>query len=232
MDAGHLLFAHAVRRDERAIDLGAAALLVAEPEYPALDVARYGDLLDIFADGALGSVQRGESPRLALARHLHGELGFAGNETDYYDPRNSFFNEVLDRRVGIPITLSLLHLEVGRRMGLSVEGVAFPGHFLVRYLGVAGDHDEVVVDPYHGGIALDQSALVDRLRRVAGQGATLTASHLARAGKRQILARLLNNLRGVYQRSGDAQREQSVVERLELLGAAGTHGQDRGGRLN
>lgn len=217
MDAGHVLFQHVASRPDDEIDLAAAALLVAEVEYPGLDVAHYLALLDGMADAVRKRASPPTRPLIlqALNHHLYEELGFRGNEEDYYDPKNSFLNEVIDRRVGIPITLSVIYLEVGRRVGLALDGVSFPGHFLVQYRG--DDDANVVIDPYHGGIVLEREELEDRLKRALGQETALTAEHLQLASKRQILTRLLNNLRGIYQRGGEHERERGVLERLAIL---------------
>jgi regulator of sirC expression with transglutaminase-like and TPR domain len=219
MDAGHVLFQHIATRPDDQIDLGAAALLIAESEYPGLDVAHYLAVLDGFADGARRAGGGGPpgTPAEALRRlneHLFHDLGFQGNEQDYYDPKNSFLNEVIDRRIGIPITLSVLYLEVGRRAGLVLDGVSFPGHFLVQQRGPDGT---LVLDPYHGGVSLSREELEERLGRALGAGTKLAAEHLQPASKRQILTRMLNNLRGIYQRSGDPARERAVLERLAIL---------------
>src|SRR5262245_1858630 len=129
------LFAHVVGRPEDEINLAQVALLIAEPEYPDLDIPHYLGLLDILggqARGALEGMEQGLEAARRLCEVFYGVLGFRGNASDYYDPRNSFLNEVLDRRTGIPITLGLVLSEVARRAGLTVEGISFPGHFLTR----------------------------------------------------------------------------------------------------
>ncbi len=217
MDAGHVLFQHIASRPDDEIDLAAAALLIAEVEYPGLDVAHYLTLLDGMADAVRkrgGPPTADPGPLLAaLNHHLYEELGFRGNEEDYYDPKNSFLNEVIDRRIGIPITLSVIYLEVGRRVGLELDGVSFPGHFLVRH----GVGEGIVIDPYHNGLALDREELEERLKRAIGQETQLSPEHLQLASKRNILTRMLNNLRGIYQRSGDLVRERGCLEKLAIL---------------
>jgi regulator of sirC expression with transglutaminase-like and TPR domain len=214
-DAGHVLFAHLAQRPDDEIDLAAAALLIAEAEYPGLDVAHYLGMLDAMADSVRKRQGAGGEELLpALCHFLFEEMGFRGNDEDYYDPKNSFLNEVIDRRVGIPITLSLLFMEVGRRLGLELSGVSFPGHFLVRHH--TGDGDKML-DPYHGGVALDGDELEERLKQAMGPNADLSAEHLQSASRRAVLTRLLNNLRGIYQRRGDAERELGVVEKLAVL---------------
>ena len=215
IEPAHVLFAHVTQRPDDEIDLAAASLVVAEVEYPNLDVAHYVGVLDGWAESARNQPGPGPDPALAgLNGLLFDELGFRGNDENYYDPRNSFLNEVIDRRVGIPITLSIVYMEVGRRLGLNLDGVSFPGHFLLRYRTPDGDH---VIDPYHGGIRLDSEELESRLRQVLGNQAELGPEHLPIASKRQILTRMLNNLRGIYQRNGDGVREAGILERLAIL---------------
>jgi regulator of sirC expression with transglutaminase-like and TPR domain len=219
VDAGHVLFQHVASRSDDEIDLAAAALLIAEVEYPGLDVAHYLGLLDGMADvvRARGGAPSGGADALlrALNHHLYEELGFRGNEEDYYDPKNSFLNEVIDRRIGIPITLSVIYLEVGRRVGLELDGVSFPGHFLVQHRTDQGA--KAVLDPYHGGLALDREELEERLKRAIGQETQLSPEHLQIASKRNILTRMLNNLRGIYQRANDVPRERGCLEKLSIL---------------
>src|SRR5881394_2873843 len=125
------LFAHVVKRPEAELDLAQASLLVAETEYPDLDVARSIEVLDQLGTEARRRI--GAESELALKRLLwllYEELGFRGNSEDYYDPRNSFLNDVLERRIGIPISLAVVLIETGARLGVALEGVGFPGHFL------------------------------------------------------------------------------------------------------
>jgi regulator of sirC expression with transglutaminase-like and TPR domain len=163
-----------------------------------------------------------------LNQFLFDELGFHGNARDYYDPRNSYLNEVLDRRTGIPLTLSVLYLEVGRRIGLALEGVSFPGHFLVR-LPLRGSM--LVLDPFSGGEAQSEADLRARLRRVIPEGAAGPVpveelpldQFLEPAGKRQILARLLRNLKGIYREADKPERLLAVLNRM-LVVAPEAHG--------
>jgi regulator of sirC expression with transglutaminase-like and TPR domain len=216
VDAGSVLFAHVAQRPDEEIDLAAAALLIAEAEYANLDVGHYLGMLDGMAEAVRKRVgPPGPGALLgALTHYLFEELGFRGNDEDYYDPKNSFLNEVLDRRVGIPITLSIVFLEVGWRLGLGLQGVSFPGHFLVR---LEVDGQEQMLDPYHAGVALGPAELEERLRQAMGQSAELASEHMQGASKRQVLTRMLNNLRGIYQRLGDGERELAVLEKLAIL---------------
>jgi regulator of sirC expression with transglutaminase-like and TPR domain len=185
-------------------DLATAALLIARVEYPELDAARYLALLDFLGAEAhrrvAGAVPLADTPPevdpalyakvAALNEFLFDEMGFVGNEADYEDLRNSFLNEVLDRRTGIPITLSVVYMEVARRAALEVEGINFPGHFLLRCRaprGLAYARD-LIIDPFHGGALLSR----EQLTRPSGGEA------LPRASKPQILFRMLTNLKRLY----------------------------------
>ncbi len=202
------------------IDLAEAALLVAAPEYPGLDVAGYlARIADLGA--TLKRRLRGDiSPTdtlIALNHYFFEELGFGGNAEDYYDPRNSFLNEVLDRRVGIPITLALVYVEIGRRVGLAVHGVSFPGHFLVKCTLRDG---AVVLDPYARGASLGIEDLQQRLRVLRG-GVTpspdIVRHLLAAAGKKNVLARMLRNLKSIYREQGDLPRALAAADRVIAL---------------
>ena len=145
---------------------------------------------------------------------LFHDLGFAGNQADYYDPRNSFFNEVIERRTGIPLSLSLLYMEVGKRCGLSVDGVSFPGHFLCK---VMLDDGELIVDAFHKGQLLGLAELKRRFASAAGDAARFELRLLRPARPKEILARMLQNLRSIYLERGDLPRALSAVDRQLLL---------------
>src|SRR5207253_10842966 len=150
------------------IDLARAALAVAREEYPDLDEGRYLGMLDRLAEGVQASLAAGATPERRVGRgnaYLFHELGFCGNQADYYDPRNSFLNEVLERRLGIPLTLCIVYMEVGRRCGLAVEGVGFPGHFLCK---VRLAEDELIIDPFRRGHLLETEELNRRLVPAVG----------------------------------------------------------------
>src|SRR5215470_10734158 len=162
-------FAALVAAGERT-DLGRGALAIARIAYPALDPAPHLATLDALAGGSRARVSAAEDPAQAasaLGAYLFGECGFRGNQREYYDPRNSFLNDVLERRTGLPITLALVFMEAGARLGLTITGVGFPGHFLVRVAGPAGP---VVLDPFFGGRVLEPEELLTRYRTVLGQG--------------------------------------------------------------
>jgi regulator of sirC expression with transglutaminase-like and TPR domain len=199
------------------VPLDEAALALAEEEYPSLDVEEYLVRLDLLGTRVLAraGTSRGPASTLAaLRRVLHEEEGLRGNEKDYYDPRNSFLNDVLDRKLGIPITLCVVWIEVARRVGLALDGVGFPGHFLGRYASPAGA--EVFVDAFHGGEMLSADECVARYRARTG-GRELDRRHLAPVSSRQILARMLQNLRRIYVERRDDVRTFGVLDRILLL---------------
>lgn len=180
------------------------AFRIARVEYPDLDEAIYRDWIEAF--GRQARARAGGRGRRALARlneYFFGELGFRGNEEDYYDPRNSYLNEVIDRRVGIPITLSILYCEVARRAGLSAYGVGFPGHFLVKCLFRDG---EAILDCFRGRI-LTQEDCQELLESLEGSvRVPFSEELLAIASPREILLRMLNNLRRIHLERGDYER--------------------------
>jgi len=199
---------------EEAIDLAEAALLIATHAYPDLDVAHHLTRIEELAKTLESRIQPDSDPSqriLALNQYLFAELGFAANEKDYYDPRNSCLNEVLDRRVGIPITLSLLYMEIGARIGLPLEGVSFPGHFLVK---CALPEGTVVLDPYAGGISLGVADLQKRLRDGRGDevSSAIVDGMLNAAGKKEIVLRLLRNLKAIYLRSQQFDRALPILD--------------------
>ena len=198
---------------EEAIDLAEAALLIATHAYPDLDVAHHLTRIEVLAKTLESRIQPDSGPSqriLALNQYMFAELGFTANEKDYYDPRNSCLNDVLDRRVGIPITLSLLYMEIGARIGLALEGVSFPGHFLVK---CALPEGTVVLDPYAGGVSLGAADLQKRLRDVRGDedSNAIVASMLSAAGKKEIVLRLLRNLKAIYLRSQQFDRALPIM---------------------
>lgn len=210
------LFAHVCARPEAEIDLGEAALLIAQVEHPGLDVARYVRALDHLASAAVARMPHAAGEEALLMQilcYLYEDAGFHGNEDDYYDPRNSFLNEVIDRRTGIPITLAVALTEVSRRVGVAARGVSFPRHFLVRLDTPRGT---ILVDPFSGR-PLTRDQLREFHARATGEDRDPPPRLLEPATKTQILARILNNLRGIYESSGDDQRLRSVLERVQVL---------------
>lgn len=215
--------------DDR-IDLARACLLIAQDAYPGLEIDRYlGDLerLAIQLRERLPRRAGAEEKILALNQFLYGDLGYTGNADDYYDPRNSYLNEVMDRRTGIPITLSVLYMELGRRIGLPLEGVSFPGHFLVR-LELRGG--TLVLDPFAGGEPQSEDELRQRLERVIPRDATggvpvrelPLEQFLEPASKRQILARILRNLKSIYRQAEMPARMLEVLNRALVVSPEST----------
>ena len=219
-------------------DLATAALLIARLEYPRLDASHYLDRLDRMGRAATERLGRepGADPRrqvAALNGYLFDEEGFAGNRKQYDDPRNSFLNAVLDRRSGIPVTLALVYMEVARRAGLRVDGVNFPGHFLLRLPGgggsAAGDESGLILDPFHRGAILTESDCRRLLRDHAGADAVFEPALLAGTTKSQILVRMLVNLKRIYVRMRSFQQGLAVTELLLALDpSALTELRDRG----
>jgi regulator of sirC expression with transglutaminase-like and TPR domain len=149
----------------------------------------------------------------ALNRLLFGEEGFRGNAGSYYDPRNSYLNEVIERRLGIPITLALIYVEVGRRAALPLSGVGFPGHFLVAYEA----EPRLFVDPFNCGRLLSRTDLQQLLLQMYGNSARLEPTHLTASTPRQFLARMVTNLYVAYERAGDAPRARRAAEQLATV---------------
>jgi regulator of sirC expression with transglutaminase-like and TPR domain len=211
------LFTEMVQGPEPRIDLGRAALLVASEEYPGLDVLRYVAKLEAMAAAMR---RRAFSPHDPLAKierlnaYLFDELGFRGNSEDYYDPRNSFLNEVLDRRLGIPITVSVVYMEVGRRIELPLQGVGMPGHFIVKY---AGPERDIFIDPFNNGRILSYEACEELVQQLYGERIPFQDTLLAAVTKKQILSRLLLNLKAIYMHRKHYLKALSVVERLLLI---------------
>jgi regulator of sirC expression with transglutaminase-like and TPR domain len=198
------------------VDLAALALHLATDEYPELDVPTYLARLDAYAAGV--------APRLAgplhhrveeLAEYLFDEEGFTGDAAAYYDPRNSYLNDVLDRKLGIPLTLSLVAMAVGERAGLTVHGVGLPGHFVAKVVGEDGA--AVFFDPFHAGRFLDPAACEKLVKEAIGQPFTLTPEAAAATPNGAVAVRLLTNLKSVYLRSADFPRAARTTERLVSL---------------
>jgi regulator of sirC expression with transglutaminase-like and TPR domain len=211
------LFAEEARRSDLDLDLARASLLVAKERYAQLPVERYLIRLDQLAEEVKDRLDDETAPLLVMEevlRSLFDRHAFKGNREAYYDPRNSFLNDVLDRRLGIPLSLGIVLLEVGWRLGLPLEGVDFPHHFLVRFRGEAED---LLIDPFDGGRVWYQDEAQELLDRVYGGTVRLRDEFLRRATKRDMLVRLLRNLKGVYLNVRDDGEALAAVERLLLL---------------
>ena len=209
------------------IDLGRAALLIAATEYPRLNLDRELFKLDGIAEGVAGRMDD-DTPLYqlnTLSEYLFDELKFAGNHTNYHDPRNSFLNDVIERRLGIPITLSLLYIEVGKRLGVPLLGIGMPGHFIVRHR----DEFDVFVDPFHGGILLSEDECVERLKQVTQGSLDWNPGFLEPVSSREFIARMLRNLKVVYLQRRNYERVLATIDRvIALQPEAAVEFRDRG----
>lgn len=186
-------------REDQSIELAPAALAIARTEYPDLDVAHYLARLDALAARVQAGLRSNPTARetiTLLNRVLFDDEGLRGNRDDYYDPRNSFLNDVLDRRLGIPITLSLVYLEVARRVGFPLAGTGMPGHFLLKHYDMLSG--EIIIDPFNHGRVLTAGDCIQRLKQIYRGEIEMQPEFLHPVTHRQILTRMLNNLRQIY----------------------------------
>jgi regulator of sirC expression with transglutaminase-like and TPR domain len=214
-DADLEAFASEIHVPDAGINLARAALVMGRFEYPDLNIAGCLNRFDKLADAAGHAVQSTDLPALTLAQFLFDELGFAGNAGNYADPRNSFLNEVLERRLGIPISLSVLYIEIARRVDILAEGVGLPGHFIVRVTMMNGEM--IYLDPFHGGQVLSEDDCRKRVATVTGGALPFHESFLNPVQSRYILTRMLNNLKNFYASTSDFARAAKVIERLLVL---------------
>lgn len=215
-------FARAIKGVDHEVDLYGAAMVIARLGGHSVDPHRTAAQLDAFAEAARDRAGEGASPD-ALAHAIDHELfniqGFHGNTEDYTDPANSYLDLVVERRAGIPITLSLVYMEVAQRIGLECDGIGYPGHFIVRY---GGPQDPVYVDPFQQGARIDRAELLARLRSFK-IGTANPETFLAAVTRRQFLQRMLNNLHAIFRDRRDLERWFAVLElqaRLEPWNAA------------
>lgn len=198
-------------------NLAKGALLIALEDNPAIDVDHYLHVLDDLAGRAERRCSRGEPPVFRLG-HLHAEMfdvdKYRGEAANYYDPKNAYLNEVIDRRAGLPISLSIIFLHLAARLGLNAAGVGLPGHYVVK---VQFELNEVYVDPFHAGTTLTIGEIAELLRQVSGGNMTLASEHLRAWTGRETLARVLGNLQGMWSRAGDPRKAAAARERMELL---------------
>lgn len=211
------LFKKLVDRPEDEIDLARTALVIAADEYPELDVEAYIARLDALAAEAAPRVNAATGAHAkiqALNKFLFEDSHFAPNDEYYFDPRNSYLNDVLNRRVGLPISLSLLYLEIGRRLGLPLQGVGLPGHFVVKW---RDENEEIFIDPFHEGRVFDEAGLTRLIEGLQRQRLQVQRDWLDGVGPRYILTRLLTNLKAIYLSSENYDRALPVAEKLYLL---------------
>ena len=220
-------FDRMVGAPEEEIDLARAALLLAATEYPELSVERELFRVDELAEGVAPRMDD-DSPLYqlnTLSEYLFDELKFAGNHTNYYDPRNSFLNDVIERRLGIPITLSLLYIEVGKRLGVPLLGIGMPGHFVVRHR----DDPDIFVDPFHGGILLSEEECAERLKQSTQGALPWDREYLEPVSSRAFIARMLRNLKVVYLQRRSYERVLATIDRvIALLPQDSVEFRDRG----
>lgn len=209
--------AHTPDREMSIEHLVEGALAIAWEEYPRMDLGHYRDIFD--------RMVRDLEPRIAEIRYplkivqeinqyLFAEQNFCGNDLDYYDPRNSFITDVLERRLGIPLTLSLIYMVLGDRLGFPIEGISFPGHFIIR-----PQHPdlEIFIDPYNQGEILFPEDCANKLAQLYGREVPLQQEYLEPVGIRRILDRLLNNLKMIYLRSHEPSKALAAIERSLML---------------
>jgi regulator of sirC expression with transglutaminase-like and TPR domain len=223
-----------------ALDVALGAALIAQDVHAGLNAQGVIAQLDemaapLVSEGLARASAEHQAARLAA--HVYGTLGFRGNEKDYYDPRNSLLSDVVERRMGIPITLAIVYCEIARRAGVPAHGVGFPGHFLVRIErpGSPGEparepggretagapalsaREPLFIDPFYGGRSLDEAALTRMVSRALGQDSVLKPEHLVAASSRAILMRVLTNLKAIYLQRGDHARAHLALDRIVTL---------------
>jgi regulator of sirC expression with transglutaminase-like and TPR domain len=210
-------FSEIISRRQSGIDLFEAALAIAADRYPNLDLAIYREEVDAIGGKVAARMNQASEARttlLAINSVLFDELGFSGNSADYFDPRNSYLNEVIERRTGIPITLSVLYIEVGNRIGLQLKGVGMPLHFLVKH---TGEGEDIFVDPFNGGKLMDADACAEFLANLSGGAISLLPEHLAEVSTEQILIRILGNLAAIYRKRSEYAVAIETIDRILLI---------------
>jgi len=210
-------FERLVKRPESSFDLARAALLIAAESNPNLDVDGHLHTLDTWAQDLKARLQPewNNLQKLARLRNFVFEvLGFRGDQEDYYSPSNSMLNEVMQRRLGVPLTLSIVFMELGWRVGMPFEGVGFPGHFLVR---LTGEPRDLLLDPYRDGMSVHEEDCHRMLHEISGGKVELRDDHLHSITKHDMIARLLMNLKGAYLRADDDAGALAAVDRLLVL---------------
>lgn len=210
-------FESIVQQSDDKINLAQAALIIAADEYPELDVPHYLGVLDAMADQLRPHFDI-SAPTIDqvsfLNDHVFGTLGLRGNRDDYYDPRNSYLNDVLDRRLGIPITLSVVYMEIGRRLGCPIFGVAMPGHFVVKW---RTDDTLIFIDPFNDGKVIGQFALPMTMNTADQKALMARLRWLESVTSKQILARMLSNLHSIFLKTESYDRALPVLEKILIL---------------
>lgn len=210
-------FQQEIAQPDEQIDLALCALYIAQEEYPDLDVLEYINALDTIASEIKERLPTQKYPLRIIQcinQYLYKDLGFSGNTVEYYDPRNSFLNDVIERRLGIPITLALVYLEIAKRIDFPMVGVGMPGHFLIR---PAVADMEIFVDAFNQGEVMFPDDCQERLMQVYGQPVTMQPEFLLTVSNRQFLARILSNLKIIYLNAQQLSKALAAVERILLL---------------
>ncbi len=211
------VFAQIAALDESVFSLDRAALAIGLEEYPDMNMEEYLRRLDRLASSVqviLGQDRSAIGVIRSLNEVLFVQAGFQGNTEDYYDPKNSYLNEVLDSKNGIPISLSIIYMEVARRIGFPIQGVGFPGHFLIT---LSDEGQDIFVDPFNRGRILSIRDCQELLDRVYGGSVTVQPSLLQPMEKKSIISRMLFNLKGIYYQKEEYQKALGVIERILML---------------
>jgi regulator of sirC expression with transglutaminase-like and TPR domain len=211
------LFIREVRQPDEYIDLERAALYIAQEAYPNLDIEEYVAALDTMAEEVREQLPLEDYPLRTLQvlnQYLYQDLGFQGNQTDYYNPQNSFLNDVIDRRTGIPITLSLVYLSLAQRIAFPMVGIGLPGHFLIRPLQ---NQMEVFIDAFNQGEILFAQDCEALLQKMFGDRLAMQEQFLEPVTNRQFLARMLTNLKAIYASEADLEGILAATERILIL---------------
>ena len=221
-------FRQSVLLPDNQIDLGHAALIIATHKYPDLNIQRELGLLDSLASVAETRIpEHSDSLQKinAISTYLFEEIEFRGNDQDYYNPKNSYLNEVLTTRLGIPITLSLLFMEVSKRLSVDLVSIGMPGHLVIQH----PDIRDVFIDPFHGGILLSQSECLERVNSITHGKLPWNDSYLTPLSNHEFLARMLRNLKSIYLRESSYGEAQIIMNLLlEVNPEAVTERRDRG----
>lgn len=210
-------FYQEIHQPEDQMNLARAALYIAQEEYPDLEVEEYLNALDVMAQEVQERLPAERYPLRIIQtinHYLYSDLGFRGNNDDYYDPRNSFLNQVIDRRTGIPITLALVYLEITDRLDFPMVGIGMPGHFLIR--PTVGEMD-IFVDAFHQGEVMFAEDCQERLSQLYGGLVELRPEFLQPISKPYFLVRMLTNLKAIYLQQEDLPRLLAVIEKILLL---------------
>ncbi len=210
-------FYREISQPDTQIDVARAALYIALEEYPGLDVDEYVNALDTMAADVGDRLPPEPYPLRviqAINRYLFDDLGFSGNQENYYDPDNSYLNRVIERRTGIPITLSLVYLEVAKRIDFPMVGIGMPGHFLIR---PDREDIEIFVDPFSGGDILFVQDCKDRINQLFGGTVEFRSEFLQAVSSRQFLVRMLSNLKAIHLNRGEMSHVLAAIDRMLLL---------------